>query len=195
MKKNTCFKGTGSCINPILTNRKYSFKHTESYETGISDHHHMIYTMLKSCFQNKEPKVLNYRDFRNFSSEDFKQGLAAALNDCGDLYDVFEQRFVTNLNKHARKKKELIRGNNKPHMNKMLRQAIMTRSRLKNKANKTKNHLDIRNYKKQRNIVVNLNKEAKLQYFNNYDSTNTKPFWENGKAYFPSKHSKADTEG
>ena len=61
MKKNTCFKGTGSCIDLILTNRKYSFKHTESYETAISNHRHMIYTMLKSCFQNKEPKVLNYR--------------------------------------------------------------------------------------------------------------------------------------
>ena len=67
--------------------------------------------MLKSCFQNKEPKVLNYRDFRNFSSEDFKQDRAAALNDCGDSYDVFEQIFVTNLNKHAPKKKKLIRGN------------------------------------------------------------------------------------
>ena len=43
-------------------------------------------------------------------------------------------------------------------MNKMLRQAIVKRSRLKNKANKTKNHLDIRNYKKQRNIVVNRGK-------------------------------------
>ena len=39
-RKNTCFKGTGSCIDLILTNRKYSFKHTESYETGIGDHHH-----------------------------------------------------------------------------------------------------------------------------------------------------------
>ena len=58
----------------------------------------------------------------------------------------------------------------------MLRQAITKRSRLKNKAYKTKNHLDIRNYKKQRNIVVNLNKEAKLQYFSKYDSTNTKTF-------------------
>ena len=76
----------------------------------------------------------------------------------------------------------------------MLYQAIMKRSRLKNKANKTKNHLDIRNYKKQRNIVVNLNKEAKLQYFSNYDSTNTKPFWENCKPYFSNKHSKADTD-
>ena len=131
----------------------------------------MIYTMLKSCFQNKDPKVLTYRDFRNYSPEDLKQDLAAALNDCGDSYDVFEQRFVANLNKHAPKKKKLIRGNNKPHMNKMFRQAIMERSRLKNKANKTKSHLNIRNYKKQQKIVVNLNKEVKLQYFNNYDST------------------------
>ena len=110
------------------------------------------------------------------------------------MYDVFEQRSVSNLNKYAPKKKNLIRGNNKPHMNEMLSQAIMKRSRLKNKANKTKNHLDIRNYKKQRKIVVNLNKEAKLQYFSNYDSTNTKSFWENCKAYFSNKNSKADTD-
>ena len=25
MKKNTCFKETGSCIDLVLTNRKYSF--------------------------------------------------------------------------------------------------------------------------------------------------------------------------
>ena len=61
------------------------------------------------------------------------------------------------------KRKKLIRGNNKPHINKFACKTIMKRSRLKNKTNKTKNHLDIRNYKKQRNIVVNLNKEAKLQ--------------------------------
>ena len=61
--------------------------------------------MLKSCFQNKEPEVLNYRDFRSLSSENFKQDLVAALNDCGDSYDVFQQRFVANLNKHALKKK------------------------------------------------------------------------------------------
>ena len=49
-KRNTCFKGNGSCIDLFLTNRKNSFKFSGLYETGISDHHHMIYTMLKSCF-------------------------------------------------------------------------------------------------------------------------------------------------
>ena len=52
IKTNTCFKGKGSYIDLILTNRKFSFKFTSTYETGISDHHHMVYTMLKSCFQN-----------------------------------------------------------------------------------------------------------------------------------------------
>ena len=42
IKTNTCFKGKGSSIDLILTNRKYSFKNTSAYETGHSDHHHMI---------------------------------------------------------------------------------------------------------------------------------------------------------
>ena len=48
----------------------------------------------------------------------------------------------------------------------MLREAIMKRSKLKNKANKTKLPVDINNYKKQRNCVVNLDKSAKFGYFN-----------------------------
>ena len=64
IKNNTCFKGKGSSIDLILTNRKYSFKYTSSYEMGLSDHHHMIYTMLKSSLINIEPKRLNYRNYK-----------------------------------------------------------------------------------------------------------------------------------
>ena len=39
----------------------------------------------------------------------------------------------------------------------------MKRSKLKNKANKTKNPSNIKNYKKQRNYVLQLNKKAKLK--------------------------------
>ena len=43
IKTNTSyFKGKGSSIDLILTNMKYS----SSYETRLSDHHHMIYRML-----------------------------------------------------------------------------------------------------------------------------------------------------
>ena len=79
IKTNNCFKGKGSCIDLILTNRKFSFKFTSTYETGISDHHHMVYTMLKSCFQNTKPKLLNYRDFKRFSPLAFEEDLSEAL--------------------------------------------------------------------------------------------------------------------
>ena len=84
-------------------------------------------------------------------------------------------------------------GNEKPHINRELRKAIMKRSRLKNKANKTKKEVDINNFKKQRNYVVNLNKQTKFEYFSSYNSTDSKPFWVNCKPYFSNKHSKADT--
>ena len=71
----------------------------------------------------------------------------------------------------------------------------MKRSKLKNIANKTKNTSDIMKYKKQRNYVVQLNKKAKLEYFNNFDSSQeSKPFWVKCKPYFSNKHSKADTD-
>ena len=46
IKNKTCFKGAGSCTNLILTNRKYSFKNTSSYKTGLSNHHHLIYSVM-----------------------------------------------------------------------------------------------------------------------------------------------------
>ena len=194
IKTNTCFKGKGSSIDLILTNRKYSFKYTSSYETGLSDHHHMIYTMLKSSFINIEPKLLNYRDYKNFNFRNFKEDLSEALLICRNSYDEFESAFITALDKHAPKKKKWLRGNNKPHITKPLRQAIMKRSKLKNKTNKTKLITDVRNYKKQRNYVVNLNKNAKFEYFSRYDCKDGKPFWVNCKPYFSNKHSKADND-
>ena len=110
-------------------------------------------------------------------------------------YEEFDRKFTTVLNKHAPKKKKWLRGNQKPHINKTLRHEIMKRSKLKNIANKTKSRSDIKNYKKQRNYVVQLNKKAKLEYFNNFDSSQeSKPFWVKCKPYFSNKHSKADTD-
>ena len=41
IKSNTCFKGKGSCIDLFLTNRKYSFKFSGSYETSPYDLHNV----------------------------------------------------------------------------------------------------------------------------------------------------------
>ena len=195
IKGHTCFKGKGSLIDLILTNRKFSFKNTQSFETGLSDHHHMVYTMLKTTLQKSEPKQLIYRDFKNFYFESFKNDLLENMITCDRSYDEFDRKFTAVLNKHAPKKKKWLRGNQKPHINKTIRHEIMKRPKLKNIANKTKNTSDVMKYKKQRNYVVQLNKKAKLEYFNNIDSSQeSKPFWVKRKPYFSNKHSKADTD-
>ena len=69
IKSNTCFKGRGSCIDLILTNRKFCFKNSSTFETGLSDHHHLIYSMLKTTFKKEDSKRLIYRDYKNFNKE------------------------------------------------------------------------------------------------------------------------------
>ena len=54
----------------------------------------------------------------------------------------------------------------------------MKRSKLKNKANKTKPVDDLIKYKKQRNLVVKLNKICKKEFFDNLEiKNNSKSFW------------------
>ena len=69
VKSNTCFKGEGSCVDLLLANKKYSFKNTFSFKTGLSNHQHLIYSIMKTTFKSEEPKKLIYRDYSNFSSK------------------------------------------------------------------------------------------------------------------------------
>ena len=76
-------------------------------------------------------------------------------------------------------------------MNKTLRKAIMLRSKLKNRENKSKDRRDIKMYKQQRNLVVHLNKDSKYSYFSNLDTRKeSKQFWNVCTPYFTNKHSR-----
>ena len=55
----TCFKSQhGRCIDLILTNKNRSLMKSQSFETGFSDHHHLIYTILKATFTKVIPKKI-----------------------------------------------------------------------------------------------------------------------------------------
>ena len=187
---NTCFKGEGSCIDLILTNRKYSFKNTCSFETGLSDHHHLIYSVMKTTFKSEEPENLIYRDYSNFSSECFKDNFMSSICQEKHDYSDFEKKFIYTLNKQAPKKIKTFRANQKPHINKTFHKAILKRSQLKNKTSKTRNATDILNYKKKRNYVVKLNNQCKKDHFDRLNPVkDSKPFWKSCKPYFSNKHS------
>ena len=152
--------------------------------------------MLKIRFHKEEPKTLIYRDYKTFSLEKFSSELFLKLESQeNNDYQTFETNFVDTLNNQAPKKSKIFRGNQKPHINKILRNAIMKRSQLKNKANKTKSVDDLIKYKKQRNLVVKLNKNCKHEFFDNLETKkNSKSFWAKCKPYFSNKHPKGDSD-
>ena len=191
IKNNTCFKGVDSYIDLILKSRKYCFKNTSSYETRFSDHHHLLFLIMNTTSASEEPKKFVYHDYKIFSHESFKTNLIFKTVDEDFNCSKLEKEFVDTLNKHSpTKKTKLFRGNQKRHVNKALRNAIMKILRLKNRANKTCKAVGIFNYKKQRNLVIKINKECKRDYLDNLNiKTTTKQFSKTCKLYLSNKHS------
>ena len=120
-----------SCIDLLITDSPNSFQHTTTVPIGLSDCHNMAVTVLKTTFPKAPPKVITYRDYKNFILEDFRKELKAKIRETPDLkYNLFEAIFLEILEKHAPTKKKTVRQNNKPYMTKTLRKAIMRRSAL-----------------------------------------------------------------
>ena len=182
----TCFKTSNPrCIDLILTNKKYSFKKSQSFETGESDHHHMVYTIMKTTFVKLPPKKLTYRCYKNFDEYKFLHDLDVELaNIPVDDYTRFEKVHEDVLNRHAPLKTRMIRGNEKPHMNKELRKALMVKRRLKHTANVTHLEEDVLNYKRQRNKCTFLNRRRRKEAYTELDVKtidNSKKFWDTFK--------------
>ena len=142
-KNSICFQGPGSCIDLMLTIRKYCFHGTPLFETELSNHHHLIYSIFKRTLEKEEPKQVIYRNYKQFQWQHFQNDLKSSLNNCNRNFDEYEKTFTSALNSHTPKKVKVLKGYHKPHLNKKLRKAIMERSRLKYKSNKSKQPTEI----------------------------------------------------
>ena len=120
------------------------------------------------------PKRMLYRCYKKFHVEIFLNEFTASVQmlPTGN-FEMFLKILTEVLDKHAPLKTKFLTGNKKPHMNKSLRKAIMLRSKLKNKALKTGIRSDMNAFRKQRNVVVNLNKKAKKAPFERTDYTSS----------------------
>ena len=189
IKCKTCYKSQeGSFIDFIITSRHSLHQFSRAFETGISYHHLMVYTMLKSTYTKLEPKILRKRFYKDFNKESFLRDLKHVLNNI-DNFAGFNDAFKTTLDHHATIKQTRLGGNTKPHINKTLRKEIMKRPRLENKANKSVKEEDKRLYNIQRNKVGKLNNKLKKTYFKEKlpKGNDAKDFWNYCKLYFTNK--------
>ena len=103
----------------------------------------------------------------------------------------FHSKFLYLLGKHAPVKERYIRANQKNFMDKELNQAIMVRSKLRNKFLKLKTEKNSLAYAKKRNYSVKVLQQKKRQYFENLNLssiTDNKLFWKTVSPLFTEKN-------
>ena len=73
--KITCRKNPSksTCINFILQNCPRIFQNTNAIEPGLSDFHKIMVTILKTTFCKLKPKIINYRKYKIFSNDIFRE--------------------------------------------------------------------------------------------------------------------------
>ena len=190
-------------IDIILTNRLRSFQSSVAIEAGLSDHHKMIFTVLKCHFVRLQPTTIHYRDYKYFDPEAFindkkdanLDAVVSLSDDPNSVYSDFFAHFKSILDLHAPLKSKTLRGNQAPFMSKDLSKAIMTRSRLKNKFNRQKTKANWKAYTLQRNKCVQLRKKAIKNYFSkSLDSGNmtNKTFWKAVRPFLSNKSTHDD---
>ena len=161
VKDPTCYKNPSkpTCIDLILTNFPKSFQHTQTIETGLSDFHKLTLTVLKTHFPRLKPNIVNYRDYKGYVNDYIRSELLQEINSSdSDLTNFKDLQYILQrvLDKHAPLKKRYVRANQQNFMDKELNQAIMVRSKLRNKYLKSKSETDKQRYNKQRNYCVKL---------------------------------------
>lgn len=196
IKDKTCFfRDHESSIDVILTNRHRKIFNSQSFEVGLSDCHKLIGTYLRTHMVRLKAKEITYRSFKNLDRGALLRDLSNGFTDliCENSNTALENivKLITkSLDKHAPLKKKTIRGNQNRFMNKDLSKAIMKRSRLKSKYQKSKNTSDRIKYKKQRNLCTKLRDKAiKLDFQNSFSNlkTKSKPFFDIMKPYMTNK--------
>ena len=128
IKEPTCYKNpqNPSCIDLILTNSPYSFQNSCVIETGLSNFHMMTVTVMKTTYEKLKPRIVNYRDYKNFCNDTFRQIFLEKLStenintNCSGL-EKFLQICIDTLNIFAPCKKKHSRECNMPFMNKSLK--------------------------------------------------------------------------
>ena len=77
IKEPTCFKNpeNPSCIDLMLTNFQNGFQNYMAIETGLSDFHKMIVTVMNSLYKKQKPKIICYRKYTNCSTDLFQEEL------------------------------------------------------------------------------------------------------------------------
>ena len=93
----TCLKyaNNPSCMDLLLTNRQRCFQQRYATETGISDFHRMVLTVIKTRYKMQNPKTIQYINYKHFHEQPFNFDLDNDLQKIDINNAEFQQNFFS----------------------------------------------------------------------------------------------------
>ena len=198
----TCCKGDqGTLLDVFLTNRPTKFYKSTSVETGFSDFHHIIITVMKSSNHKPSPKYLTSRSYKIFDETKFLHDLNNDLATVDITLSDYEKNCSSNIiknviDRHAPVKTRKIRNHSSLVMNGEWRRAIYKKNMLKNNIFKFKSQSYWEAYRKQRNYCTSLKKISIKMFFCEHcdGGTKSKKFRKTIKPFQSKKSDSGDTD-
>ena len=141
----------------MLTNRPTRFMKSKNFETGLSDCHKLVCSILRAFYKKFPPKIIKYRDQKHFDQIKIIRDLDSKLlkgdlyRNCDEPYEKLSEIFIDILNHHTPLKEKRIRGNYTPFMTEKLSKAITEKSKTRNKYLKWPSRENYVSYKKSKN--------------------------------------------
>ena len=145
--------------------------------------HKLIITILKVKPDKLPPRIIKYRDYKNFESNAFNNKLQISLKNFdmnNSSFIELKTIFMELLNKVVPQKTKYLRASYSKFMTKELSKAIMLRTKLRNQFLKTRTSEAKLKYNKQRNLCVSLLRKTKRNDYENLnlnDISDNKKFW------------------
>ena len=99
----------------ILTNQPNLFQHRSAFEIGVSDFHLLTVTEFKMGFRKPLPKIIAYRDYRNFGNAKFRYDIVTATSNV-DNFGMYKSTIFNIFDLHISIKKKYNRANEAPFM-------------------------------------------------------------------------------
>ena len=195
----TCYKNVvnPSLLDVIVTNSPRRLANHLNIDIGLSDFHHIVCAATKMHVPRRKSRVITYRRYKDFNENSYLKDLSTAPLHVSEIFNDpddqmwFHSTLVKQVtDNHAPIKQKLVKGKQAPFIHGELRKAINVKAMFRRKYNKLKTNTSWQSYRKQRNLVTKLKREAIKTYFNNRcnnQTSNSKQFWDTVKPFLTNK--------
>ncbi len=161
---------TATLLDLAFTNKPENIVGEEIEHVGISDHS-LIYIQRKISISRKQPKIINTRKYKNYKVDAFKYDLSRVLEtlsnseDPNVVWNDWKERFLAVADMHAPQITRKVKNEHIPWITPRIKDRIHNRDFLKKQAVKSGSKCAHEAYKKVRNEVVKIVKNAKANYY------------------------------